>query len=93
MRNWFNVLKFQKVSNLVGCIFLELDTYADYKFDNGIWIRIVTGEHANAIAKKPFEMIVRKPYCNAYSVPKLNKKELILKMEKLHNINIKTLNN
>lgn len=89
MTNWFAYLKFKNVSDELRCTFQELDCYADYEFNNGIWIRVVKGLMAESIPLKPYEMIARHPHCYAYSIPNLDKHDVQNKMEELHNLKLK----
>lgn len=86
MTNWFAYLNFKSVSELTRCTFMELDKYADYTFDNGIWIRVVVGKYADTTPSKPYEIMMRKPHCSFKSIPNLSRKELILKMEEINQI-------
>lgn len=84
MVNWFGLLKFQSFSVLTNSTFTELDTFADYKFKNGIEIRVLNGLMADSTPQKPYEMIVRRPHCNHFSIPNLSKHDVLLKMNELH---------
>jgi len=47
----------------------ELDKYADYQFDNGIFVRVNTGELARANTPCPYEMYIEEPNKNGTYVP------------------------
>lgn len=83
MNNWFALLVFKRISDLTGYLHTELDTYADYTFPNGIWIRVVTGKMAKSYSLRPYEMIIKEPHCKPYSIGNMNKHLITLKMENL----------
>jgi len=84
MRNWFGDLEWQSFKDLVDSkTFTELDNYADYTFANGVMIRISTGKMAHTNAIYPYEMMVKKPCKDQYSIPRLNTRGVTATMDRL----------
>jgi hypothetical protein len=67
--------------------FTELDTYADYSFNNGIRIRVNTGEMTLTSPLLKYEMYVFFPNGNQRFYGYLNKELLIEKMNELNELN------
>lgn len=85
MKPWFSMLDWNSCSTLNEFFFAftELDKYADYTFDNEIFIRITTGKMASSYHACPYEMNIQYPNGNIKTIPRLNKHNLILEMNKL----------
>lgn len=84
MKNYYANLEWKKYKDLIDSkSFKELDKYADHSFDNGISIRISTGEMAHTNSVFNYEMVVNKPGKKQYSIPRLNKHGLAVTMERL----------
>jgi len=54
----------------------ELDSYADYHFDNGISVRVSTGAMAHTTKTFPYEIHIAHPIKGRSSIPKVNAKGL-----------------
>jgi len=61
----------------------ELECYADYSFNNGIFIRVNKGKMTETITLFPFEIMIKKPHKNSYYIGFLDKKQLNELMNKL----------
>lgn len=83
MINWFAYLEFKKFSDECRCTFTELDSFADYTFRNGIWVRVVVGRMADTKPTKPYELIVRRLHGIPFSIPNLDKHDVIMKFDEL----------
>ena len=81
---WFAKLRWQSVQNLEKTNRIsELDEFADYEFDNGISIRVSTGDMAYTSKEFPYEMSI-KDKKGRRSIPYLNRHGVIALMERLH---------
>jgi len=65
----------------------ELDKYADYQFDNGIFVRVNTGQFARANTVCPYEMYIEEPDQTITSVPFLTSINVNIIM---NDLNLKT---
>lgn len=64
----------------------ELDKFADHEFNNGIKVRISTGQMAHTNPSFPYEVHIAHPTIGKSSVPLLNDSQLNELMNKLSDI-------
>jgi hypothetical protein len=86
MNHWFSKLKFKSFGLELGHVMTELDNFADYKFENGISIRVITGLEANTTPQAPYEMIIYFPNPRTEHISFMSRGMVVDKMEQLNHI-------
>lgn len=85
MKYFYDKLIWKEFKTLVGDInFTELDKYADLTLDNGISIRVSTGQMAHATASLPYELNILYPNGNTERVERLSSSGLNHEINLLH---------
>ena len=79
MNQWTRKLEWQSYN------MTELDSYAEWTFDNGIYIRVSTGDMAISSNIKPYELHIDHPLKGTTKIPKLSKQMLYSVLDDLEN--------